>query len=165
MSLTIRRALPADAPGIVAVLEAVVSERVHSAIDRVWPVEQEQEYLESLSSREAVHLAVDGQRVVGLQSLDRWSSILDSMAHVGQLGTFLLPVWRGRGVGSQLWRATHAFAREAGYRKLVIQVRASNVAAQGFYRHLGFQPCGRLAGQVMIDGVADDEVLMERFVE
>jgi hypothetical protein len=36
-----RRALPADAPGISAVLEAVVSERVHSAIDRVWPVEDE----------------------------------------------------------------------------------------------------------------------------
>ena len=38
--LKIRRAVPEDAPGIVAVLAAVVDERVHSAIDRVWSVEQ-----------------------------------------------------------------------------------------------------------------------------
>jgi ribosomal protein S18 acetylase RimI-like enzyme len=163
--MTIRRALPADAPGISAVLEAVVSERVHSAIDRAWPVEDERRYLESLSSREAVHIAVgDDGRIVGLQSLDRWSPILDSMAHVGQVGTFLLPAWRGRGVGRRLWSATRTFAREAGYQKLVILVRGSNLAAQRFYRQLGFQVCGRLVAQVVIDGVADDEVLMEAFV-
>ena len=85
------------------------------------------------------------------------------MAHVGQVGTFLLPEWRGQGVGRKLWRATEAFARQAGYRKLVIQVRASNRAAQAFYQSLGFQQCGRLTRQVIIDGVEDDEVLMEYF--
>ena len=49
----------------------------------------------------------------------------------------------------------------AGYRKLVIQVRASNPGAQSFYRRLGFKECGRLTGQVIIDGIEDDEVLME----
>jgi len=159
----VRRASPADAHGVVAVLEAVVAERIHSAIDQVWSVEQEARYLASLSDREACHVAVDSAAgIVGLQSLDRWSSVLSSMDHVGQLGTFLLPAWRGRGVGRQLWRATEAFAREVGYRKLAIQVRASNGAAQAFYRRLGFTECGRLTGQVIIDGVEDDEVLMER---
>ena len=60
---------------------------------------------------------------------------------------------------------TTAFAAGAGYRKLVIQVRGSNAAAQAFYRGLGFQACGRLSRQVIIDGVEDDEVLMERFIE
>lgn len=85
------------------------------------------------------------------------------MAHVGQVGTFLLPAWRGLGVGRQLWSATEAFARGAGYRKLAIQVRASNTVAQAFYRRLGFQECGRLTRQVIIDGIEDDEVLMEYF--
>ncbi len=66
-------------------------------------------------------------------------------------------------MGRQLWSVTESFAREAGYRKLAIQVRGSNVAAQAFYRHLGFCECGRLTSQVMIDGVEDDEVLMEFF--
>jgi ribosomal protein S18 acetylase RimI-like enzyme len=161
----IRPALPEDAAGIVAALNVVAAERIHSAIDRVWTVEAERRYMEALSPREAIHVAVDNARgIVGLQVLDLWSSILDLMAHVGQVGTFLLPEWRGRGVGRQLWNATLAFARDARYRKLVIYVRGSNANAQAFYRHLGFQDCGRLARQVMIDGVEDDEVLMELFI-
>jgi RimJ/RimL family protein N-acetyltransferase len=118
-----------------------------------------------LSPREAIHVAVDGTRgIVGLQILDRWSSILSSMAHVGQIGTFLLPEWRRQGLGRQLWNVTLAFAHAAEYRKLVIYVRASNTHAQKFYRDLGFVDCGRLARHVIIDGVADDEVLMELFL-
>ncbi|MGE0702607.1 MAG: N-acetyltransferase family protein [Vicinamibacterales bacterium] len=162
---SVRRAVPEDAAGIVAALRVVAAERIHSAIDRVWTVEDERRYLEALSPREAIHVAVDGaQGIVGLQTLDRWSAILDSMAHVGQIGTFLLPEWRGRGLARQLWNATLPFAHDARYRKLVIYVRRSNVQAQAFYGHLGFQHCGRLARQVVIDGVEDDEVLMELFL-
>ena len=149
---------------MVAVLEVIAAERIHSAIDRAWTVEQERCYLESLSPREAFHVAVDAARgIIGFQSLDLWSPQLTSMAHVGQIGTYLLPEWRGLGIGRQLWSATESFARVAGYRKLAIQVRASNNAAQAFYRRLGFQECGRLTRQVMIDGVEDDELLMELF--
>ncbi len=163
--MQIRRALAADAGGIAAVMAVVTAERIHSAIDRAWTVDEQRQYLESLSTRQAYHIAVDGDRaVVGLQILDLWSPGLASMAHVGQVGTFLLPTWRHQGVGRHLWTATTAFAAEAGYRKLVVQVRGSNAAAQRFYRGLGFQPCGRLSRQVVIDGVEDDEVLMECFV-
>ena len=163
--LQIRKATPLDAAGIVDVLETVASERIHSAIDQVWPVEQETRYLESLSRRETFHVAVDGNsRIVGFQSLDLWSKLLPSMAHVGQIGTFLLPEWRGQGVGRQLWHATEAFARAVEFSKLAIQVRASNVAAQKFYQSVGFRECGRLTRQVIIDGVEEDEVLMEYFL-
>jgi L-amino acid N-acyltransferase YncA len=163
--LKVRRAVPEDAPAIVDVLAVIVAERVHSAIDRVWSIEQERGYLESLSAREAIHVVVAGaDRIVGLQILDRWSALLDSMAHVGQVGTFLLPAWRGRGVGGELWKATAAFAREAGYRKLVVQVRGANAHARSFYRRLGFSECGRLSRQVIIDGIQDDEILMELFL-
>jgi len=160
----IRKASPLDAAGIVAVLEVVVSERIHSAIDRPWTVGQEARYLESLSGREAFYVAVNEKAgIIGFQSLDLWSPVLSSMAHVGQIGTFLLPNWRGQGIGPRLWNASLSFAREAGYRKLAVQIRASNVAAQKFYRRLGFEECGRLTRQVIIDGVEDDEVLMEFF--
>ena len=163
--LKFRQAVPADAAGIVAVLQIVANERVHSAIDQVWTVEEERRYVESLSPREVIHVGVHhDQGIVGLQVLDLWSSVLSSMAHVGQVGTFVLPEWRNRGVGRRLWDVTLAFARRTGYRKLVVQVRGSNTAAQGFYRHLGFQNCGRLARQVIVDGVEDDEVLMELFL-
>lgn len=163
--LTIRRAIPADAAGTAAVLATVAAERIHSAVDQAWNEGQERAFLESLSPREAMHVATDADgTIVGLQIVDRWSPTLSSMAHVGQVGTFVLPGWRGHGVAQHLWAATLAFAREAGYRKLVVQVRASNIRANRFYRRLGFTPCGLLKHQVTIDGVDDDEVLMEMFL-
>jgi ribosomal protein S18 acetylase RimI-like enzyme len=163
-AVTIRRAVPADAAGIAVVMAVIAAERIHSAIDRAWSGLEQERYLESLSSRETVHLAIDAtEGIVGLQTMDRWSPIT-SMAHVGQVGTFLLPDWRRLGIGRQLWIATQAFARDAGYRKLVIQVRASNTNAQAFYQGLGFRVVGRLTRQVSIDGVEDDELMMEQFV-
>jgi RimJ/RimL family protein N-acetyltransferase len=176
-AVRVRRATPEDADAITAVLGVVVAERVFSAIEQPWPVEEQRRYLETLSSREAFHVAeVDlpaeapaGSRreraIVGYQSLDRYSSFLHAMAHVAGLGTFILPQWRGRGIGQALFTATRQFAVDAGYRKFVIYVRGSNTAAQAFYHRLGFVPCGRLTRQTVIDGREDDEVLMEYFLQ
>ena len=161
----IRKAVPENAAGIAAVLTRVVSERSHSAIERAWPVDQQRAYLQSLSVREVFHVAViESGDIVGYQSLDLYSPVLSSMAHIGQVGTFLLPEWRGRGVGRALFNESVAFAKAAGYRKFVIQVRATNISAQSFYRGLGFSECGRLREQVIIDGQPDDEIIMERFL-
>jgi ribosomal protein S18 acetylase RimI-like enzyme len=161
----VRRATADDAPDIAAVLRTVAAERVHSAIDEAWSVDEQRRYLAGLSPRDAFHVAATGGGdVVGYQSLDRYSTCLGSMAHVGQLGTFVLPAWRGRGVGRALFAETARFAARAGYRKFVINVRASNASAQAFYRGLGFAECGRLRAQVVIDGREDDEVMMEFFL-
>jgi len=161
----VRRASVEDGEGIAKVLQAVVSERVHSAIDRAWTAEEQQRYLSSLSSREAFYVAIsENGDVVGYQSLDLYSTVLGSMSHVAQLGTFLAPGWRRRGVGLALFEETSRFAASAGFRKIVIQVRASNASAQAFYKKLGFVECGRLRRQVVIDGREDDEVVMEIFL-
>jgi ribosomal protein S18 acetylase RimI-like enzyme len=149
----------------VTVLEGIAAERIHSAIERPWTVDQQRRYLRSLSPREAFHLALaDSGEVIGYQSLDLYSPVLSSMAHVGQLGTFVAPAWRRRGVGRALFEANGAFARASGYRKFVIQVRASNASAQCFYEQLGFSRCGRLGRQVLVDGREDDEIVMELFL-
>jgi L-amino acid N-acyltransferase YncA len=159
---SVRRAAPDDAGGIVAVLRGITSERIYSAIERPWSVGQQRRYLESLSAREVFHVAVaESGEIVGYQSLDLYSTLLSSMAHVGQLGTFLLPEWRRRGVGRALFKETCSFARSSGYRKFVIQVRASNSAARSFYLRLAFVECGRLSRQVVIDDHEDDEIIME----
>ena len=57
-----------------------------------------------------------------------------------------------------LAQATFTFAREYGYQKLVIWVRASNEAGQKFYIGLGFRECGRLSRQLLIGKEYDDEI-------
>ena len=101
---------------------------------------------------------------MGYQILELWAPTLESMAHVGQVGTFLRPAWRRRGVGPALFTATAHFAREYGFAKFVVMVRASNAQALRFYQRLGFRECGRLSRQVRIGAVEDDEILMEMFL-
>jgi RimJ/RimL family protein N-acetyltransferase len=47
---------------------------------------------------------------------------------------------------------------------MIVQVRAMNERARAFYQQVGFVECGRLAKQVRIAGVEDDEILMELFL-
>ena len=165
MPLLVRKATGRDAERIIDILQRISGERIYTAISTPWSAERQREYIESLSSREVVHVAEsDSDGIVGYQPLELWASTLDSMAHVGQVGTFIRPEWRRRGVGEQLFATTLDFARQQGYGKFVILVRSSNISAQRFYGRLGFRECGRLTRQVRIDGREDDEILMEFFL-
>ncbi len=164
-AFVIRKATEADAAAIIAVLEGIASERIYTAISRPWSADCQRKYLASLSPRETVHVAeTERDGIIGYQTLELWAATLDSMAHVGQIGTYLTPEWRRRGVGAALFRSTVDFAREREYGKFLIQVRSSNLPAQRFYWQLGFRECGRLRRQVRMDGQEDDEILMEFFL-
>jgi L-amino acid N-acyltransferase YncA len=164
MQITIRHATTDDAEAISTIWEVVCAERVYTAVNRPFTPQQERDYIASLSDREGIFLAeVDG-RVVGFMSLDLWAKYTGSFDHVGVMGTFVLPEWRGKGIGRRIAEHTLDFARANGYEKIVIYVRAGNIGAQAFYRSLGFIPKGVLARQVKIDGQYEDEVFMERFL-
>ncbi len=160
----IRRATPEDAGAIASIWDVICAERVYTAVNRPFTPEQERAYIASLSDREGIFVAEVNGRIVGFQSLDLWVRYTDSFDHVGTLGTFVLPEWRGRGIGHRLAEHTLAFARAHNYEKLVVFVRASNERALAFYRSLGFVPRGVLTRQVRIDGRYDDEVFMEMFL-
>jgi len=160
----IRRAAVDDAGGIVAIWDVIATEKHYSAVNRSFTLEQERAYIASRSDREAVFLADVGGRTVGFQTLARWAGYSPSFDHVGEIGTFVLPEYRGRGIGRALAKATLAFARQEGYEKLVIYVRATNRRAQAFYRNLGFSPIGVLTRQVKIEGQYDDEIVMQVFL-
>jgi putative acetyltransferase len=165
LAVSVRRASEADAEALVAILQGIAAERIYTAIDKPWFPEQQRRYINSLSAREAIHVAsTERETVVGYQTLELWAPTIHSMAHVGQIGMYLKPEWRRKGVGEALFRRTVEFAGASDYEKFVIQVRSSNVAAQTFYSRLGFRECGRLTRQVRIDDQEDDEIIMEFFL-
>jgi ribosomal-protein-alanine N-acetyltransferase len=53
------------------------------------------------------------------------------------------PDWRRRGVGQQLLMGVADLAREIGARRLTLEVRATNEAAQRLYERFGFEIVGR----------------------
>jgi ribosomal protein S18 acetylase RimI-like enzyme len=160
-----RIAVEADAAQIISILEGIAAEGTFTAISRPWSIEHQRKFLVSLSEREAIHVAeTERDGIIGYQVLERWAPTLDSMSHVGQIGTFLKSEWRRRGVGEALFRTTLDFARQHGFLKFVIQVRASNAGALAFYKQMGFREIGRFARQVRIGEIEDDEVLLEFFL-
>ncbi|HID61307.1 MAG TPA: GNAT family N-acetyltransferase [Anaerolineae bacterium] len=165
MDIKIRPVTLDDAEGVLEVLNSVIQERKHSSFDRMLTVEEERQFIASLGERSGLFVAELDGRIVGFQSIEPFATYTSAMDHVGIMGTFVHADFRGQGIGRQLAEASFKFAREKGYEKAVIYVRASNKAAQEFYQKLGFVPKGTLEKQVKIDGEYDDEVFMEMFLE
>ena len=164
MRTIIRKATQKDAQATCDIWKVITSERRYSTISEPFTLEQEVDYLNSLSEREAIFLAEVDSEVVGFQSIDRFAKYTESMNHVATVGTYVLPEYRGKGIGKALFEKTVEFAREQGYEKVVIYVRSSNTDAQDFYSGFGFEPKGVLKKQVKIDDTYDNEIFMEMFL-
>lgn len=164
--MSVRRGTAADARPIAELIAAIAAERIYTAIDKPFTPEEEAGYIAGLSERDGIFLAeTEEGELAGIQTLEAWAPTLGSMNHVAQIGTFIAKRWRGQGIGRTLFAHTVSFARSRSYRKLLAQVRASNTPALAFYQRCGFQPVGRLTRQVIIDGVEDDEILLEHFLD
>ncbi len=155
----------ADAEGIAAVLNAVVCEGGRTIVGRTFTPAQERAFLRRLPPRMRLTVAQIGNVIAGFQGIEPYATYTHTMDHVASLGTFVLASVRGRGVGRSMSQATFAYARQTGFTKLVISVRADNPDAQAFYATLGFQPCGRLTRQAYVDGRYVDELLYELFLD
>ena len=164
MQFSIRKATPNDATQISKIWEVICAERTYTAVNLPFSPEQEKQYISSLSNREATFLAEKPDRIIGFQTLDLWAKYTDSFDHVGVMGTFILPEWRNKGIGTQLAKKTFTFARVNNYEKVVIYVRANNIGAITFYKNLGFIEKGILTRQVRIDNQYEDEIFLELFL-
>ena len=77
------------------------------------------------------------ERAVGFAGV--WLMVDD--AHITTFSVH--PDWRRRGIGQQLLMGVADLAREIGARRLTLEVRASNEAAQRLYERFGFDIVGR----------------------
>ena len=164
MSLTIRRATLQDAQGIVDVINSVIEEGALTALYPPLTLAQEEAFVEGLGPRSALLVAETNKEIVGTQTIEPFAPYTRATDHVAVIGTFVRRDFRGQGIGRRLIEATLDFARENGYEKFVIQVRAENAVAQAFYRKMGFVPKMLLERQVKVEGKYDDQVLMEMFI-
>jgi GNAT superfamily N-acetyltransferase len=103
-------------------------------------------------------LTVDGETagfasVVGsLSPLRRhWGTVLRVQVH---------PSWQGHGLGRVLMDGVHRIARERGWECLHLTARGGT-GVDAFYRRLGYEEIGRLAGAMRVaPGDDRDEIIM-----
>lgn len=83
--------------------------------------------------------------------------VLDE-ASIGNIAC--LPDFRGRGAGGQVLDALIACAKEAGMKRMLLEVRPSNTAAIVLYRSRGFVELGRRKG--FYRDPTEDALMMEK---
>lgn len=96
-----------------------------------------------IRTRESVVLVAEAaghEGLVGFAIMD----FGDEKAHLNLLG--VRRGWQRIGVGRAMMQWLEASARIAGTHMIVLEVRESNLAAQRFYRSLGYQRLARLPG-------------------
>ncbi|MFX1402701.1 MAG: GNAT family N-acetyltransferase, partial [Promethearchaeota archaeon] len=138
MEIVIRKATPDDAEHLSNIWKIICAEKKYTAVDKPFTVEEERNYIISLSEREVIFVAELDGKIVGFQTLDLWSKALTSTYHVGTIGTFILPEYRGKNLAYTLTNRTFEFARTNFYEKIVIYIRKGNKRAIKFYQNLGF---------------------------
>jgi RimJ/RimL family protein N-acetyltransferase len=160
-SLTIRTALPSDAEALTAYIAAIVAERLPVLFGRDAPPTLEQVTKtiarNAADERSALFVAIENGAVLGM--LDFSPLARPQQRHVGSFGMSVARSARGRGIGSRLLRALYAFAKEQDYRKLELEVFATNGPAIVLYESHGFVHEGRRRGAVMV-GEAEVDLLM-----
>lgn len=88
----------------------------------------------------------DGEAVVGFAGI--W--LMVDEAHITTFGVH--PEWRRRGVGRRLLVRVGELAIELGARRMTLEVRISNSAAQALYAGFGFTITGRRKGYYTDNG-------------
>jgi len=164
LEIKIRKASSDDAEHLSNIWKVICAEKKYTAVDKPFTVEEERDYILSLSEREVVLVAELDGKIIGFQTLDLWSKVLTSTHHVGTIGTFILPEYRGKNIAYTLTKRTFEFARENFYEKIVIYIRKGNQRAIKFYQNLGFIIKGDLERHVKIDNTYEDEIFMEKFL-
>lgn len=147
MALTARVVVDRMQPGDVPAVHAI--ER--ASFRTPWPAHAfEQELRGNRLARYLVARA--GDRVVGFAGV--WLMVDD--AHVT---TFAIhPEWRRQGIGRHLLLNLAELSIVIGARRMTLEVRASNEAAQALYRSYGFEIAGRRPRYYTDDG--EDALVM-----
>lgn len=130
---------------------AAVHEIERLSFSTPWPAHAfEQELRGNRLARYIVARA--GDRVVGFAGL--W--LMVDEAHVTTFGVH--PDWRRQGIGRQLLLNLAELSSAIGARRMTLEVRVSNEAAQALYRGFGFEIAGRRARYYTDDG--EDALVM-----
>jgi L-amino acid N-acyltransferase YncA len=166
MELTVRDVDPADAEGIVRVLNPIIESGLYTALDTPFSVETERDYIIDFSERGVWKVAVrdTDQAIVGFQVMEPYATYTHAFDHVATLGTYVDLGVRRQGIARRLFAATFAAAREKGYEKIFTFVRADNPAALQTYLSQGFLVVGNAKRQAKINGQYIDEILIEKWL-
>ena len=162
---SIRQAVSADAPHILSGLNAVCAEGGAFYVTHFAPDDQWQPVLDDPAAYpdHLLLVAECEQQVVG--ALNLFPEPAHTLSrHVAELGVFVLPHHRRRGIGRAMIEAALAWAVQTPLEKITLRVFATNRPAIALYRQFGFHVEGRQKRQIRARGADIDLMWMAHFL-
>ena len=144
MSITIERARPSDAAGLLEFLKLVGSETnnlTFGAEGVPFTAEAEEAFLKSIedSSDDIMLIAKVNGKIIGNASLSR---LPRRMQHRGDFSVAVAKEYWNCGVGSRLLQEIISFAKAQNFAIIDLQVRSDNLGAIHVYEKYGFKKIG-----------------------
>jgi RimJ/RimL family protein N-acetyltransferase len=161
--VTVRRAVPDDAEGIVALLDAVAREGTLGVPASPRRPVAERALLAGTAGIACASWVAEAEGRIGGHLL-AVRGPAPYLRHVADVAVAVAPHLRQRGTGGRLLDCALAWGREQGLAKISASVLAGNAPALALFASRGFVEEGRRRGQLRIEGVTRDEVLLARFL-
>lgn len=144
MDIIIRKAQPEDAAAIIAYMNTIGGETDNLTFgSEGFPIspEEEAEIIEEKneSPRNALFLAIKGERIIGSASIETYSR---RMAHRAEFGISVLKAEWDRGIGSRLLETILQHAKSHQVEIIELEVRSDNARAIHLYEKYGFVKIG-----------------------
>lgn len=156
----IRSVTPDDAAAYLDLLHRLDDETalmMWEPRERATTVDEQQEWIAAILARDNRALLVaevDGQLIGFLLALGGGAR---RASRTALLVVGILREYWGRGVGTALFAAIEAWAREAGLHRLELTVMAHNTRAIALYQKMGFVVEGTTREALFVDGQFVDE--------
>ncbi|WP_137700924.1 GNAT family N-acetyltransferase [Marimonas lutisalis] len=153
----IRRATPADARAMAELLNAIIAQGGTTALTDPITGADLSDKMAGHGVHGVWHLAEDDDgTLLGFQWIGPYP---DLPPEACDIATFVRVGETGLGIGSRLFAATAAAARDLGYEWINANIRADNSGGLAYYQSRGFETWGRREGVALADGTIVDKIL------
>jgi L-amino acid N-acyltransferase YncA len=143
--MIIRHATAADAAGMMAVLNAIIT--IGGTTAHEHPKTEAQVLADYVIGADVLSSVVcdDGGTIVGWQSVGMWNGD-------PHIGTFVRPGLQAKGAGGAMFRLTCQTLRESGTGYILAHIRADNAPGLAYYSRIGFHEIGLDPDYALADG-------------
>ncbi len=160
--MTIRDAIEADLPAIVAIYNATIAGRMATADTQPVTVESRRNWFhEHHPNTRPLWVALENEVIVGWLS---FQSFYGRPAYhaTAELSIYVAPNWRRKGIGNALLAKAIEQAPRLGLKTLLGFIFGHNDASLRLFEKFDFQRWGVLPGVAELDGVERDLIIVGR---